>query len=361
MVGGRSLPLAVGLALLAVSLAIPTFDKSEKKGLSGLDLEKELHDKFVSWKSEFGKIYEGAEHIEKFAVFKANLEIIEAHNKLYEAGEETFHMAANMFADMTNEQYSKTMLGYRPDLKPLESGPGGHGKACKHRDSTNVTKHIDWRTMNAVTNVKNQGQCGSCWSFSTTGSVEGAWAVAGHPLVSLSEEELVQCDTRSDEGCNGGLMDNAYQWIIQNGGIASEEVYPYISGNGTRGMCHMVTLKTKVASIEDWCDLNVGDEKDLELALMQQPVAVAIEADQTSFQFYSGGVLPSKKCGTKLDHGVLAVGFGYSKKHKMHYWIVKNSWGSQWGDEGYIMLQKMSPHTHHSCCGIANAASYPVV
>eukprot|EP00286_Rhodomonas_abbreviata_P024698 CAMPEP_0181298132 /NCGR_PEP_ID=MMETSP1101-20121128/5619_1 /TAXON_ID=46948 /ORGANISM="Rhodomonas abbreviata, Strain Caron Lab Isolate" /LENGTH=319 /DNA_ID=CAMNT_0023403133 /DNA_START=485 /DNA_END=1444 /DNA_ORIENTATION=- len=310
---------------------------------------------------QFGKIYEGAEHIEKFAVFKANLEIIEAHNKLYEAGEETFHMAANMFADMTNEQYSKTMLGYRPDLKPLESGPGGHGKACKHRDSTNVTKHIDWRTMNAVTNVKNQGQCGSCWSFSTTGSVEGAWAVAGHPLVSLSEEELVQCDTRSDEGCNGGLMDNAYQWIIQNGGIASEEVYPYISGNGTRGMCHMVTLKTKVASIEDWCDLNVGDEKDLELALMQQPVAVAIEADQTSFQFYSGGVLPSKKCGTKLDHGVLAVGFGYSKKHKMHYWIVKNSWGSQWGDEGYIMLQKMSPHTHHSCCGIANAASYPVV
>lgn len=207
----------------------------------------------------------------KYAVFKANVEIIEAHNKLYEAGEETYHLAVNAFADMTNAEYKK-MLGYREDLRKMQGAPtpGGHGKACKHRSNTNKTKHIDWRTEGAVTPVKNQGQCGSCWSFSTTGAVEGAWVVAGHELISLSEEELVQCDTRSDEGCNGGLMDNAYEFIINNGGIASEQVYPYISGNGTRGMCNQVTLRTKMASIEDWCDLNVGDEKDLELALMQQ-------------------------------------------------------------------------------------------
>eukprot|EP00287_Rhodomonas_sp_CCMP768_P009393 CAMPEP_0196736446 /NCGR_PEP_ID=MMETSP1091-20130531/14503_1 /TAXON_ID=302021 /ORGANISM="Rhodomonas sp., Strain CCMP768" /LENGTH=354 /DNA_ID=CAMNT_0042080185 /DNA_START=29 /DNA_END=1093 /DNA_ORIENTATION=- len=352
----RSLCLAVVFALLAVSLAIPTLDIANKQAAGA---EKELHDKFVSWKAKFSKIYEGAEHWAKFAVFKANAEMVEAHNKLYEAGEETYHMALNSFADMTKEEYNK-MLGYKNDLRATRS-VGEHGKACKHRSITNISKSVDWRTKGAVTKVKNQGQCGSCWSFSTTGSVEGAWFVAGHPLVSLSEEELVQCDTRSDEGCNGGLMDNAYEFIIQNGGIASEELYPYISGNGTRGMCNRVTLRTKTASIEDWCDLKVGDEKDLEMALMQQPVAVAIEADQTAFQFYAGGVLPAKKCGTKLDHGVLAVGYGYSKQHKMHYWIVKNSWGPQWGDEGYIMLQKMPKHVKHSACGIANAASYPVV
>mmetsp|Transcript_62688 Transcript_62688/g.147459 ORF Transcript_62688/g.147459 Transcript_62688/m.147459 type:complete len:361 (+) Transcript_62688:46-1128(+) len=359
MVSGRSLFVAVALALVASSLAIPV-DMAPKKEPVGA-AEKALHDKFVSWKAEFKKDYAEAEHMAKYAVFKANVEIIEAHNKLYEAGEETYHLAVNAFADMTNAEYKK-MLGYREDLRKMQGAPtpGGHGKACKHRSNTNKTKHIDWRTEGAVTPVKNQGQCGSCWSFSTTGAVEGAWVVAGHELISLSEEELVQCDTRSDEGCNGGLMDNAYEFIINNGGIASEQVYPYISGNGTRGMCNQVTLRTKMASIEDWCDLNVGDEKDLELALMQQPVAVAIEADQTSFQFYSGGVLPAKKCGTKLDHGVLAVGFGYSKQHKMHYWIVKNSWGPQWGDAGYIMLQKMPKKTKHSTCGIANAASYPV-
>jgi C1A family cysteine protease len=146
---------------------------------------------------QFAKAYAGAEHFAKFAVFKANVELIEAHNKLYTAGEETFHMAVNQFADMTSAEFAKQMNGYRADLKDtnLKNGAGiSLGSKCTHRNITTVPDSVDWRTKGAVTEVKNQGQCGSCWSFSTTGAVEGAWKVSGSPIISLSEEELVQCD-----------------------------------------------------------------------------------------------------------------------------------------------------------------------
>jgi len=142
-------------------------------------------------------MYEGAEHVAKYAVYKANVEFIVAHNKLYETGGETFHMAVNQFADMTSAEFAKKMNGYRADLKDtnLKNGAGvALGTKCGHRNITTVPASVDWRPKGAVTDVKNQGQCGSCWSFSTTGAVEGAWMVAGNPLISLSEEELVQCD-----------------------------------------------------------------------------------------------------------------------------------------------------------------------
>jgi len=271
---------------------------------------------------------------------------------------------------MTSAEFAKKMNGYRADLKDtnLKNSAGiALGTKCTHRNITTVPDSVDWRTKGAVTDVKNQGQCGSCWSFSTTGAVEGAWMVAGNPLISLSEEELVQCDKSKDEGCNGGIMENAYEWIIKNGGITTEELYPYNSGTGTTGVCQSKKITVKKAHLSDYCDLIHGDEKDLEKALVQQPVAVAIEADQTSFQFYHGGILSAKKCGVKLDHGVLAVGYGVDSKTKMQYWIVKNSWGGMWGDKGYIMMEKMpkksrkSKKMPHSACGIAKAASYPTV
>ena len=152
---------------------------------------------------QFEKVYDGAEHLARFAVFKANMEIIRAHNALYELGEETFSMAANQFADMTAEEFKRTVLGYKPELKGKRLLQGlNSGKNCTHRNNNSTRpKAIDWRTKSAVTPVKNQGQCGSCWSFSTTGAVEGAWVVAGHPLISLSEEELVQCDTSKKFSC----------------------------------------------------------------------------------------------------------------------------------------------------------------
>jgi len=366
--------LALFLALAAAAIAIPTLNlPTEEPPHVAAALEDTLHAEFVAWKSKFAKMYEGVEHSERFAVFKANLKKIAEHNKLYEAGEETFHMAVNQFADMTSEEFaawSKKANGYRADLRDTNLKSGANqtiGSKCTHRSVGTVPTSIDWRTKGAVTNVKNQGQCGSCWAFSTTGAVEGAWKVSGKPLISVSEEELVQCDKGQDEGCNGGIMENAYEWIIKNGGLTSEEAYPYNSGTGTTGVCKKKLIKDKKVHITDYCDITKDDEKDLEKALAQQPVAVAIEADQTSFQFYKGGVLKAKKCGVKLDHGVLAVGYGVDPKTKMKYWIVKNSWGPMWGDHGYIMMEKepaaskKSKKPAHSACGIAKAASYPVV
>jgi C1A family cysteine protease len=358
------------LALLAVASAIPTMNlPTEEPARVVHKVEDALHADFVAWKTKVARAYEGAVHDAKFAVFKANVELINAHNKLYEAGEETFHMAVNQFADMTSAEFAKMMNGYRADLRDtnLKTGAGlSAGSKCTHRNITAVPESVDWRGKGAVTEVKNQGQCGSCWAFSTTGAVEGAWQVSGKPLISLAEEELVQCDKGKDEGCNGGIMENAYEWIMKNGGITTEELYPYSSGTGVTGVCQMKKTTVKKAHISDYCDLIHDDEKDLEKALVQQPVAVAIEADQTSFQFYHGGVLSAKKCGVKLDHGVLAVGYGVDAKTKMKYWIVKNSWGGMWGDKGYIMMEKMpkgkkGKKQPHSACGIAKAASYPVV
>ncbi len=147
--------------------------------------------------SQFAKMYEGAEHAARFAVYKANVDLIAAHNKLYEAGEETFHMAVNQFADLTNAEFAKMVNGYRPDLKNtnLKNGEGvAIGKKCTHKNLTDIPTEVDWRDKGFVTEVKNQGQCGSCWAFSTTGAIEGAWKLAGNPLLSVSEEELVQCD-----------------------------------------------------------------------------------------------------------------------------------------------------------------------
>jgi C1A family cysteine protease len=146
---------------------------------------------------QFAKMYEGAEHAARFGVYKANMELIAAHNKLYEAGEETFHMAANQFADMTTAEFSKMVNGYRADLKNnnLKNGEGAAiGKKCTHKNITEIPVSVDWRDKGFVTEVKNQGQCGSCWAFSTTGAIEGAWKAAGNPIISISEEELVQCD-----------------------------------------------------------------------------------------------------------------------------------------------------------------------
>lgn len=324
------------------------------------DVEKKLHDTFVEWKSEFNKVYTGTDHLHRFVVWRDNLERIVEHNAAFKRGEETFWMAVNQFADMTAAEF-KAMQGYKSEKKLGASAPAAaHGKACSHRNLV-PKESVDWRTMGAVTGVKDQGQCGSCWSFSTTGAVEGAWKVAGNPLVSLSEEELVQCDTAADEGCNGGLMDNAFDFIIKIGGLTSEELYPYVSGNGTTGTCKTKLEVKKIAKISDYCDVIPKNETDLELALNQQPVAVAIEADQGAFQFYAGGIIPAKKCGTSLDHGVLAVGYGVDPVKKMKYWIVKNSWSAKWGESGYVRIQKQPTKTKHSGCGIAEDASYAVV
>lgn len=203
--------------------------------------------------------------------------------------------------------------------------------------------------------MKDQGQCGSCWSFSTTGSLEGAFAVKTGKLVSLSEQQFVDCAGKyGNQGCNGGLMDNAFQYAEKNA-ICTEESYPYLAKQET---CTASSCDVGLASgaVTGYKDVAPEDLDALAEAVSQQPVSIAIEADQQAFKLYKSGVLTAT-CGTKLDHGVLAVGYGMLDG--TDYWKVKNSWGPSWGMDGYILLEKSKNSAGE--CGIKMQPSYPVV
>lgn len=244
---------------------------------------------------------------------------------------------------MTWEEFSAQRLGY---TKPVSTLPRSMHVVNPAANPTSV----DWTTKGAVTGVKDQGQCGSCWAFSTTGSVEGAHFLATGNLVSLSEQELVDCDygITKNLGCNGGLMDTAFKWIETNG-LCSEADYPYVAKK--QSTCTQCTAQAKISSYHD---VTPNDESALEDAVAQQPVSVAIEADKSVFQLYKSGVLTSSQCGTNLDHGVLVVGYGTDNGQA--YWKVKNSWGVSWGEAGYIRLAKGTNE-----CGISQQPSYPIV
>lgn len=227
-----------------------------------------------------------------------------------------------------------------------------------------VASSVDWVESGAVTPVKNQGQCGSCWSFSTTGALEGAYFVKYGTLKSFSEQQLVSCDNRQhggkDMGCNGGLMDNAFTWIKNNGGLCSESDYPYTSGTTTSaGTCETTCANVANSMIHSFADVPVKSDDDMMAALNVQPVSIAIEADQKDFQLYKSGVFTGD-CGTSLDHGVLVVGYG--NKDGEDYYRVKNSWGTTWGDAGYIYLGRGKQYNNGSGqCGMLLQASYPIM
>ena len=215
--------------------------------------------------------------------------------------------------------------------------------------------HVYWREAGAVSPVKNQLDCGSCWAFSASEAIEGEWFLKQDQLYNLSEQELVDCSGYlGNMGCGGGSMDAAFEYVIQNG-LCLNQSYPY---NATDGQCQNKTC-TKKVHIDKYYDVPHNNEKQLEKAVVKQPISVAIQANMRSFQLYKKGIYSDPDCGDQLDHGVLLVGYGYDPDLDMNYWIVKNSWGDNWGEQGYIRMVKGIENPEGQC-GIAMDASYPV-
>jgi len=223
---------------------------------------------------------------------------------------------------------------------------------------------VDWRPLGYVTPIQNQGQCGSCWSFSATGALEGAYFLKSGKLVDFSPQHFVDCDNRqnsknkgTDMGCNGGLMDSAFSWASKNNGLCEWNDYKYTAKAGT---CQDTTCGKKADhSPKSYTDVAKNSDSAMVSALNKQPVAVAIEADTKEFQLYKSGVFTAK-CGANLDHGVLAVGYGHDSASNLDYYIVKNSWGTSWGDKGYIYFQKGGNMPKEGQCGILSGPpSYP--
>ena len=301
--------------------------------------------KFTQWRQVYNKSYDYETNLtEKFTNWKKNSEYVDNFNKKYTH----MQLELNNFADIHwvewihRKGYNFNMAEQEVD-EPVEFFP-----------EIDLPKSVDWRKKGAVTHIKNQQQCGSCWAFSAVGSIEGAHALKTGNLVSLSESQIIDCDVNgSDQGCNGGWMDGAFGYVISNNGIEKERDYPYVPQDES---CVFNKSKTSVR-ISSYHDVK-GGESGLKAAVANYgPVSVAIDASNPSFQFYKSGVYYEPDCSsTMLDHGVLVVGYG-TTKNKTDYWIVKNSWGESWGEKGYIYMSRNKDNN----CGIASKPSYPIV
>ena len=336
--------------LIASFLTVVSSEGLRGRSMTSFLDENDEWKQFSNFQERFSKRYENLQELEsRFQTFRSNLKNIILHNLDYR---QNFTMGINQFTDLTPEEFKAKYVG------GLKTEVGSYGCKSFSSDAVEAPASIDWRTNGAVTSVKDQGQCGSCWTFSATGAIEGAWAVSKGQLIDLSEEQLVECATGmqyGSHGCSGGQMEGAFKYVIEHGQCALS-AYPYTSGNGQSGSCQSCQ---PVAHVSSCSDVNPNDQISLKAAVAQQPVAIAIEADTRYFQSYSSGVLTSSSCGTTLDHGVLIVGYG--TENGIDYWLVKNSWSTTWGDKGYVQIARSDSTNDAGICGIAMDPSFPSV
>ena len=301
---------------------------------------------FLLFKDRFSKVYASDEELEsRFDIFKSNMHSIIQHNAILN---KNFTMGINQFSDLSPEEFKALYIN--SGFKSVTTGSYG----CKTYTSaaTSAPLSLDWRQKNAVTSVKDQGQCGSCWTFSSTGASEGAWAISTGKLIDLSEQQLVDCATGlsyGSHGCNGGQMEGGDKYLIANG-QCSLASYPYTATDGKCKSC------SAVAHFSSCSDVKPNDQISLLNAVALGPVSVAISADTRYFQSYTSGILDSVACYTELDHGVLITGYGTDNGQK--YWNVKNSWSSTWGEQGYIRILRSDSTNDAGICGIAMDPSY---
>ncbi|KAI3388871.1 hypothetical protein SNEBB_009936 [Seison nebaliae] len=319
-----------------------------------LDEYREVKALWKEFKDKFEKFYEQEVDSLRLAIFYKNVEHIRRHNLEYNAGLHTYRLGINQFTDMSTDEF-RAINGFRlpENYTRRDNGPTFLGAS----PFTNLPQSVNWTAKGAVTPVKNQGHCGSCWSFSATGALEGQYYRKKKILQSFSEQQLVDCsESFGNNGCNGGLMDNAFKYIQQYG-LEEESDYPY---DGKDEQCHYEKQEV-VTKDEGFVDIESKNEQKLmEAVATIGPIAVAIDASHMSFQFYRDGVYSDSKCSEEeLDHGVLVVGYGNLKtwKGRKDYWLIKNSWGPEWGQHGYIMIER----NNKNMCGVATQASYPIL
>jgi len=313
------------------------------------------YDQFQAYKVRFNKKY-ASEAVEnrRYHFFVENMnkaEKLKASNPLANFG-------MNEFSDLSAEEFKRWHNGDAFYKRATAKFASLKVQDMYTQEQIKATvKSVDWRAKGAVTRVKNQGQCGSCWSFSTTGGVEGQWFLAGNTLTSLSEQEFVSCDT-VDSGCNGGLMNTAYEWVLsaRGGKLSTEASYPYVSGDGFAPACNMTGVKFG-AQIHGHFDLTHEESQMAAWVGGNGPLSIAIDA--TAWQMYTSGIMTD--CGgSQLDHGVLIVGFNLDNNPP--YWIVKNSWGGSWGENGYIRVSYGSDQcllTHYPVSSIIKPTAAP--
>jgi len=302
---------------------------------------------FAAWAATYGKAYNGEEAVVREQVYNANIEWIQQHQS-----EVDFELGANQFADLTLDEFAAQFLKLKPENQASEQSYLGK----QSFSGADLPDEIDWTTQSAVSPVKDQGSCGSCWAFSAIGCLEGRAAIATGNLQQFSEQQLVDCDHNGDQGCQGGLMDTAFEYLQGSSGLCTEDSYGY---KGKAGTCAepSCTVGLKASQITGYKDVDATEEA-LQEAVAEGPVSVAIQANSPFFQLYSSGVFSSNLCGANLDHGVLAVGYGTDNGKK--FWKVKNSWGGSWGMSGYILLSdEATLNGGAGQCGILNSASYP--
>ncbi|PQM38234.1 senescence-specific cysteine protease SAG39-like [Prunus yedoensis var. nudiflora] len=253
----------------------------------------------------------------------------------------------NQFADQTNEEVKASRNGFKGREYSTKT------TSFKYENVTVVPATMDWRSKGAVTPMKDQGQCGSCWAFAAVAAVEGITQLTTGKLISLSEQEVVDCDTNGEDlGCAGGWPDGAFEFINQNNGLSSEASYNY---TGVEGRCN--TQATHAANITGYEDVPANNEEALLKAVANQPVSVCIDAGENDFLYYTSGVFAGS-CGLEMDHCVAAIGYGVSDDGTK-YWLLKNSWGTDWGEEGYMRM-KRDVYAKEGLCGVATHASYPI-